>query len=1048
MRRLLAFLGCSLIVTSVTLIAQSNSYYLPQVVDGAVKQGKLITTIVIANSGISTATLSLAFSKDDGTPLRISLVGLAESNEFSMSLNPGATRILKTSGTGNGVPGAAQITSNVAINVSAIVSAFNASGKLADAAGIGSSDSSTAYTVAVDTTGGLDTGIALYNPAAATAALTFKLFNVHGAQIGTVNENLTGGGHLSRFVAEGLFAGMGSFQGSMTVTSSIPVAGWILRQNSASPAYTLLKPSPTSSLRLKFYLPEVAEGEAGTTKTATTLQFVNLSANTATVKLSLSHNGGSPWQVTIAGEGTKAAFQFTLPPGGASFWHAMPPSSTTPYATGAALVTSDNPIALTAVATASDQHGNFIAETGLTEASPVTSFVIPFDLTNAASGAAFYNPEAQPATLAMTLLDENGNSLAKATASLASGGTLSAMMSTFFPHSKLTSGAVAISTGGPASAAISVAALQQLSSGVMLSSVPASPIGLTGTPVTITSTLDTQGQVTATIGGAGGTLNTTDAQGNQFTLTIPPNALLSPEAITMTPVTAISGFSLGKLSAGVQLGPDGTELYAPATLTITLAAPLSSPLPLGWHTNGPGIYLNLLQINKNTLTMQLMHFSGAGAVESGNVSAALVQIVNIWDLETSTIAYLLNVLREQQVAGCPPGNSECESVDANMVDDKIADLYADALIPLMQLALQTGDNDLLQCALAHTLQFQRQWLLVGEDNSGTSMTVDGVEITSGVDSPFITSAKATISQFQAQATQLYVQNVVNQCTQNGDPFSGVQVLGIMRQLSLSGGDSSALTSALQDALNACPATLELDFSSSFTGSYDQTLGSQQASWDFSGQITANVNVKVDVPMDAAVAAQTPAGDFMVNVGISGSGPETYSVAHLTGTLTVGGTSCTGTLLGANPSTLTIDAGSGDQASRVQFKLQSQYNPRLVSLGGTALCAFCPVYQKTPIGVQVLVNPGMPSESINATCEGGGMEVTESADINSWLALWQTNHLPTNGDSIIMDWQVPGPAGVFAEKDISQPVSSTGDTVTVSGTETTTLKLVNPPAKMQ
>lgn len=138
----------------------------------------------------------------------------------------------------------------------------------------------------------------------------------------------------------------------------------------------------------------------------------------------------------------------------------------------------------------------------------------------------------------------------------------------------------------------------------------------------------------------------------------------------------------------------------------------------------------------------------------------------------------------------------------------------------------------------------------------------------------------------------------------------------------------------------------------------------------------------------------------------------------------------------------------NQASQVQFKLQSQYNPRIVSLGGTALSVFCPVYQKMAIGVQVLVNPGMPSESVATTCGGGGMEVTENADINSWLALWQINHPLTNGDSIIMDWQLPGPAGVFAEKDISQPVSATGDTLTVSGTETTTLKLVNPPAKMQ
>ena len=191
--------------------------------------------------------------------------------------------------------------------------------------------------------------------------------------------------------------------------------------------------------------------------------------------------------------------------------------------------------------------------------------------------------------------------------------TLSGAISNFFPHAKLTSGAIAISTGGPASPAVSAVAIRQPAAGLAISTLPVSPTPLTGNPVTIAPAMDASHQVSANISTAGGTLNLTDAAGNQFSLTIPANAVLSPVMITMTPVTAISGLPQGTFAAGVELGPDGLELFAPATLTVNLAAPVNSPVPLGWHGTGSGIYLNPLQPGSKTLTMQLMHFSGAGS---------------------------------------------------------------------------------------------------------------------------------------------------------------------------------------------------------------------------------------------------------------------------------------------------------------------------------------------------------------------------------------------------------------------------------------------------
>ena len=344
------FLGCALVLASASLFAQGNAYYLPQVFDGPFQHGKLTTTIVITNAGSATANVSLAFSKDDGSPLEIHFAGVAQNSTFSISLKPGATRVLKTSGTGNVVPGAGVVTSGMPVTVSAMLSSSDASGKLLSSSGLGSSD--------------VDTGVYLrwyIRPRDSIPGVRFPIparrrghalihpgWNTHGSQVGTASGDLAAAGHVSKSVGS-LSPNAHPSRASMAVASSVSIAAWVTRENPASPVYTVLSASPSASQRLKFYFPEVADGDSSTGKVTTTFQFVNLSPNTASIKLSLSRNG-LPWQVTFAGEGTKSAFPFTLPPGGVSYWHTVAPSSLSASTPGSAMVIADNPISVTAIA--------------------------------------------------------------------------------------------------------------------------------------------------------------------------------------------------------------------------------------------------------------------------------------------------------------------------------------------------------------------------------------------------------------------------------------------------------------------------------------------------------------------------------------------------------------------------------------------------------------------------------------------------------------------------------------------------------------------------
>jgi hypothetical protein len=131
-------------------------------------------------------------------------------------------------------------------------------------------------------------------------------------------------------------------------------------------------------------------------------------------------------------------------------------------------------------------------------------------------------------------------------------------------------------------------------------------------PAPATPVLDTVRAAGAEVGPAGGSVVATAANGTTYTLTIPRGALRRPTAITLTPVTALTGLPRPvELVAAVHGAPEGLRFALPAKLTITLPQPPSGVL-LGLVLPDDGAtfqVVNAAHTAAATLTARVEHFS-------------------------------------------------------------------------------------------------------------------------------------------------------------------------------------------------------------------------------------------------------------------------------------------------------------------------------------------------------------------------------------------------------------------------------------------------------
>jgi CARDB len=138
---------------------------------------------------------------------------------------------------------------------------------------------------------------------------------------------------------------------------------------------------------------------------------------------------------------------------------------------------------------------------------------------------------------------------------------------------------------------------------------------ITAHPLTVHIRLDRRHAVSTTVNtdlGQAQTVSTKDAAGNAFSLTLPVQALLSPERITLTPIRSISGSGLTRpVIAGVDIQPSGLILNQPATLTVVPKHSLPISQQHAFAANGTGRQFHRYPLDptRKAIVLDLTHFS-------------------------------------------------------------------------------------------------------------------------------------------------------------------------------------------------------------------------------------------------------------------------------------------------------------------------------------------------------------------------------------------------------------------------------------------------------
>ncbi len=223
------------------------SLNLAHVANGSYGSISFKTSFLIFNISSSPADVTLALTRDDGTPFTVTIpaggAGTRSGSSFQFTLAVGASIFLETDGSGTGTSGAATITSNVPVGASAVFSVLSPQGQFQTEAGVGDSPVLTSFTLPVDITGSFDTGVAFYNPGGNSITLTLRLFDDSGELVDSSTQMLSPKSHLATFV-DNLFPETSDFIGSLAVSASGGVAATTLRQYASGATYTTL---PTAS---------------------------------------------------------------------------------------------------------------------------------------------------------------------------------------------------------------------------------------------------------------------------------------------------------------------------------------------------------------------------------------------------------------------------------------------------------------------------------------------------------------------------------------------------------------------------------------------------------------------------------------------------------------------------------------------------------------------------------------------------------------------------------------------------------------------------------
>jgi len=423
-----------------------ETYRLPQIANGTGIQ----TTFILFNNSDESAFVLINLTDTSGAPWDLTITGLPAGSVKQLTLAAGQTRFLKTSGTGTVKVGAATIQSLAPIGVSAIFSIHNGATLLTEA-GIGASQEVTEAQIAVDTSSGFNTGVAILNTSFSPNKIDFQPFTTAGATQGSAaSRTIPANGQLAIFANE-LFPSLTNFKGKLRIKGQGNFCVLALRQQSSTAKLTTLPAFASNSDATTFTLPQIANG----TGIKTRFVLYNLGASAGTAVLKLTDDNGQPLQVKLSNNQTNSQFNLALPANGSLF---LDTDGAGTVKAGAATIESTVPIGVSAIFSILN-GSTLVTEAGVGDSPVFYEMTLPVDLTSGFNtGVALFNPGTEASDVTFGLLDgQTGTKVAEVDYAIAPQSMLSLrhlakFVTELAPGASLTQGQLAITASNGVSA--------------------------------------------------------------------------------------------------------------------------------------------------------------------------------------------------------------------------------------------------------------------------------------------------------------------------------------------------------------------------------------------------------------------------------------------------------------------------------------------------------------------------------------------------------------------------------------------------------------------
>ncbi len=366
------------------------------------------TTFTYVNASTQPVTCNTSFFADSGSPLFLPFSGSSLSVTVDAIPAGGiARRQTDAQPTLPVVTGWASANCTGPIKASALFRSYNGNTPLAEASVIAMTAPATQFV----TYGDQLSGVAYANPSQTAATVTFTAKDRAGTFVASSSIALSAGAHGSQSL--GSLLGLSSFQGSITITSSVPIVSLSLNFEAAPVFSSLPQGQPDNTYTVgpaTYYFAHIAAANMW----RTTFTYVNASTQLVSCMTSFYSDSGAPLPLSFGGSGLSSTTD-AIPAGGIAR-RQTDAQPTLPVVTGWAAANCTGPIKASALFRSYNGSVPVGEASVIAMTAPASQFVTYADQV---TGVAFANPSATPAVITITGQNATGTVVATASLTLA-----------------------------------------------------------------------------------------------------------------------------------------------------------------------------------------------------------------------------------------------------------------------------------------------------------------------------------------------------------------------------------------------------------------------------------------------------------------------------------------------------------------------------------------------------------------------------------------------------------------------------------------------------